>query len=413
MKVVGYKPCPHQRDVHKAIAEHPKGSVFVVKSQRQVGKTIMLENELLRASLNNRDAISMAISLTLAASRKIYKEMLKAIQKTPVLNKKNDSLLMLEFINGSVIYFRSVEQGDSLRGFSIKNGGIMVIDEAAYCPDEFFYSVLLPMTNVSRADIVIASTPKFKTGFFFTYFERGLNGDPGIYSFDFTTYDLTAFLSPEKLEEYRRVMPKNQFITEYLGQFLDGDSVLFEGFRECIAKAKASLSRVYIGVDWCSGVGKDRTAVSVINQAGEQIFTAQFNDKNTSQTVDEVEKIYNKYKALNPIIWGEVNGVGKPYCDLLKDRDIKVYEWTTTNKSKNELVAHLQVAFEQHKLTLADDERQSSELSYYEADYNPKTMVVTYSAPQGLNDDTVMSLMISWEAYLYGNKVGKYVVGAA
>ena len=57
MKVRGYTPQPHQRDVHNAIAEHPKNSVFIVKSQRQVGKTIMLENELLRASLNNRDAI--------------------------------------------------------------------------------------------------------------------------------------------------------------------------------------------------------------------------------------------------------------------------------------------------------------------------------------------------------------------
>ena len=413
MKVRGYTPQPHQRDVHNAIAEHPKNSVFIVKSQRQVGKTIMLENELLRASLNNRDAISICISLTLSASRKIYKEMLKAISKAPVLNKKNDSLLMLEFINGSVIYFRSVEQGDALRGFSIKNGGVLVIDEAAYCPDDFFYSVLLPMTNVSKANIVIASTPKFKTGFFFTYFERGLNGEPGVYSFDFTTYDLSAFLSPEKLEEYRRVMPKNQFLTEYLGQFLDGDSVLFDGFRECISKAKAPSSRVFIGVDWSAGVGQDRTAISVINQAGEQIYTKSFNDKNTTQTVDEVEKVYEKYKAYNPTIWGEVNGVGKPYCDLLKDRNIKVKEWNTTNKSKNELVAHLQVAFEQKKIKLVDDDRQSSELSYYEADYNPKTMVVTYSAPQGLNDDTVMSLMISWEAFLAASKYGKYTVSAA
>ena len=207
-------------------------------------------------------------------------------------------------------------------------------------------------------------------------------------------------------------MPKNQFISEYLGQFLDGDSLLFENYKERILPP-GTTTRVYIGIDWASGTGQDRTAISVINQSGEQIFTASFNDKNTTQTVDYIEELVKRYKQYSPVIWAEVNGLGKPYCDLLKDRKIKVIEWTTSNKSKNELVAHLQVAFEQEKISILGDERQVDELGYYEADYNPKTRVVTYNAPRGLNDDTVVALMISWEAYLSGNRVGRYCVGAA
>ena len=161
-----------------------------------------------------------------------------------------------------------------------------------------------------------------------------------------------------------------------------------------------------------SGTGQDRTAISVINQSGEQIFTSSFNDKNTTQTVDYIEELAKRYKQYNPVIWAEVNGLGKPYCDLLKDRKIKVTEWITSNQSKNELVAHLQVAFEQEKISILGDERQIDELGYYEADYNPKTRVVTYNAPRGLNDDTVVALMISWEAYLSGNRYGRYCVGA-
>ena len=74
---------------------------------------------------------------------------------------------------------------------------------------------------------------------------------------------------------------------------------------------------------------------------------------------------------------------------------------------------HLQVAFEQEKISILGDDRQIDELGYYEADYNPKTRVVTYNAPRGLNDDTVVALMISWEAYLSGNRVGRYCVGSA
>ena len=410
-KYIGYTPEEWQKPVHKAIAEHPTASTFVVLAPRQTGKTMLITNELLRASINNRNAVSLCISITLDGSRKIYRDIVKATENSGIIQKKNDSLLTIEFITGSIIYFRSGEQRDTLRGLTIKNGGLLVVDESAYQSDDFFFSVLLPMTNVYRSPILLTSTPRFKTGFFYTFYEKGKNGDPGVYSFNFTDFDLSKYLPEDMLQQYKQVMPKNQFISEYLGQFLDGDSLLFENYKDRILPP-GTTTRVYIGIDWASGTGQDRTAISVINQAGEQIFTASFNDKNTTQTVDYIEELVRRYKIYNPVIWAEVNGLGKPYCDLLKDRKIKVTEWTTSNQSKNELVAHLQTAFEQGKISILADERQIDELGYYEADYNPKTRVVTYNAPRGLNDDTVMSLMISWEAYLSGNKVGKYSVGA-
>lgn len=410
-KYIGYTPEEWQKPVHKAIGEHPTASTFVVLAPRQTGKTMLITNELLRASINNRNAVSLCISITLDGSRKIYRDIVKATENSGIIQKKNDSLLTLEFITGSIIYFRSGEQRDTLRGLTIKNGGLLVVDESAYQSDDFFFSVLLPMTNVYRSPILLTSTPRFKTGFFYTFYEKGKNGDPGVYSFNFTDFDLSKYLPEDMLQQYKQVMPKNQFISEYLGQFLDGDSLLFENYKDRILPP-GTTTRVYIGIDWASGTGQDRTAISVINQAGEQIFTASFNDKNTTQTVDYIEELVRRYKIYNPVIWAEVNGLGKPYCDLLKDRKIKVTEWTTSNQSKNELVAHLQTAFEQGKISILADERQIDELGYYEADYNPKTRVVTYNAPRGLNDDTVMSLMISWEAYLSGNRVGVYSVGA-
>ena len=411
MRFVGYTPEEWQKPIHKAIEIHPTASTFVILAPRQTGKTMLITNELLRASLNNKNAVSLCISITLDGSRKIYRDIVKAIEGTPALVKKNDSLLTIEFITGSIIYFRSGEQKDTLRGMTIKNGGLLVVDEAAFQSDDFFFSVLLPMTNVFRANILLTSTPRFKTGFFYTYWLKGKNGDQGVYSFDFTDYDLSKYLPADMLEQYKAVMPKNQFISEYLGRFLDGDSMLFQDYKDRILPP-GTTTRVYIGIDWASGTGQDRTAISVINQSGEQIFTSSFNDKNTTQTVDYIEELAKRYKQYNPVIWAEVNGLGKPYCDLLKDRKIKVTEWITSNQSKNELVAHLQVAFEQEKISILGDERQIDELGYYEADYNPKTRVVTYNAPRGLNDDTVVALMISWEAYLSGNRYGRYCVGA-
>lgn len=408
---VGYTPAPHQRIVHNCISQHPTASVFVVCAPRQSGKTMLLMNELLRCSINNRNAVSLCISITLDASRKIYKELSDATEGTGVIKKKNDSLLTLEFITGSIIYFRSGEQRDSLRGLTIKNGGLLIVDECSYQNDEFFYSVLLPMTNVYKADILLTSTPRFKQGFFFKYYQQGNQGVKNIYSFNFAAYDLSRFISDEQKAQYKQVMPKAQFTTEILGEFLDADSVLFEGFRDCISDDRKPTEKVYIGIDWSAGVGMDRTSISILNQDGQQIDLQYFNDKNTSATVDRIASIYENYKKYSPVIYAETNGVGKPYCDLLKDRKIQINEWTTTNKSKTDMVSHLQVAFEQKQISLLADDLQMNELSYYEATYNPKTQVVTYNAPQGLHDDTVISLGLSWEAYLSRATKGVYNLG--
>lgn len=405
----GYIPAKHQRVVHNAIGKNPKGSTFVICSPRQSGKSTLIINEILRCSINNKDAVSLSISLTLDAARKLYRDIVKAVDGSGVLSKKNDTLLSLEFITGSIVYFRSGEQRDTLRGMTIKNGGMLFVDEAAYQDDEFFYGVLLPMVNVYKADIVLTSTPRFKQGFFFKYYAQGKQGTPGIFSFNFADYDLSAFITPEQKEAYKRVMPKNQYITEIEGEFLDGTSVLFEGFKERILTPGERTQNMYMGIDWGTGQDQDRTAISIINSQGQQVYTESFNDKNTTQTVERISRVWEEWGK--PSIMAEKNGVGKPYCDLLKDRKIPITEWTTTNQSKNDLVKHLQVAFEQGNITLLPDQRQEDELSYYEATYNPKTGNVSYNAPKGLHDDTVIALMLSWECYLQRVTYAVYCFG--
>ena len=91
----------------------------------------------------------------------------------------------------------------------------------------------------------------------------------------------------------------------------------------------------------------------------------------------------------------------------------KVQGFNTTNKSKNDLVAQLQVAFEQRQIEILDDERQLLELGSYSAEYNPKTHTITYNAPNGLHDDICISLMLAWDAYHKRTLRGAYSIGFA
>ena len=419
MTFVGYTPYPHQRAVHDAMKDaFHSGRIFVVKSKRQVGKTTMAENILLKVAIEHNRTLSCLVEPTLDQARRVYKEMVKAIDETPVIKRKNDSLLELELINGSTIIFKSAEQRDNLRGFTVT--GILVVDECAFIQDDIF-DILQPTTDVHSAPILLISTPKLKQGFFYRYYSAGLAWDnPGIVSIDFNQYDTSFLLPKDKLEQYRTMMPKAQFTTEYLGNFLDSDSILFSNINECVSTPTQGWNELYVGIDWGSGAGGDYTSVCGFNERKEMVFIDYFNDKSTFEQARYIADLLalNGGKVKN--VLAESNSIGTPMIALLKDeldkrnkRDIShlVTPFVTTNSEKVRLVNQLQVALEQKAVTLLDDRGLLVQLSAYEATYNPKTNNVSYNAPQGLHDDNCISTMLALDALEGGRRTGVYTLG--
>lgn len=402
---------PWQADVHKGLLKYGVGSghIHIVKSKRQVGKSLLIIGELLYFAINNPKTVNGCISPTLNQSRKIYKDILNAIEKSGVVKKKNDSLLEITFINNSTILFKSAEQKDNLRGYTYT--GLLCIDEAAYIQDEVF-SIVKPSTDVWRCPVLITSTPKFRLGFFFELFNKGLTGVKGISSYDFNNYDTSVLLSESALEMYKQMLPKNQFLTEYLGEFMDSDSSVFTGFKECVKlPLNDDYKQLFVGIDWGNGTNNDDTVICGLNERGEQVFLEYFNNKNTTE---QIEYIYFYLKPFLPKIKNilcECNSLGKPLTELLRAKINKtglVQDWITTNDSKARLVSQLQVAFEQKQITLMDDEKQTAELSMYEASYNMKTGNVSYNAPNGGNDDICIGLMLALESKITTMKTGQY-----
>ena len=418
MTFVGYTPYPHQRAVHNAMKDaFHSGRIFVVKSKRQVGKTTMAENILLKVAIEHNRTLSCLVEPTLDQARRVYKEIVKAIEHTPVIKRKNDSLLELEFINGSSIIFKSAEQRDNLRGFTVT--GILIVDECAFIQDDIF-DILLPTTDVHGAPILLISTPKLKQGFFYRYYSAGMEGtNPNIVAVDFNDFDTSHLLSREKLEQYRTMMPKAQFTTEYLGEFLDSDSVLFTNLRDCVAEP-ATTGELFVGIDWGSGTGGDYTSVTAFNNERKMVFIDYFNDKSTFEQARYIADLFALYGQRIRSVQAESNSIGTPMIALLKDelekrgkRDISriVMPFVTTNQEKVRLVNQLQVALEQKTITLIDDRGLLTQLAAYEATYNPKTNNVSYNAPPGLHDDNCISTMLALDALESTARTGNYTLG--
>lgn len=419
----GYTPKPWQKVVHQKITEGGirNENTYVVKSPRQIGKTMIVEQELIRHALNYPYSISICLSLTIPNCRKIYKDIIAGCRESGVIEKCNDSLLQIEFITGSAVIFLSAQQKDTLRGYTVRGGGILCIDEAAYIPDDIF-NLVFPFVSVNRADILMTSTPRLKQGTFYDYFMMGMaRVSPKIFSFDLSEYDTSEFLSPEKKELYRKVMPQNQYRTEILGEFIDSggnvfnisNSAYMENLKGGLGYDKDGYSDLYVGIDWSNGKGLDYTVVSVLDENGRQAGLHFDRDKSPGVEINQiVDFLCNN---LDPkkirCVYAESNSMGYVYIDILKEKlknqpfDVECFN--TTNTSKREIIESLAVDFENDRLTLRPILEQKNELMAYSMEMT-KSGLITYNAPYGLHDDFVIALALANYGRNKENKTTSY-----
>lgn len=412
---------PHLEDYQKAVLtyhqKHPNRQTIVTISPRQVGKSTFIEVLLVYCSLKENGSKSIAISPIFSQSRKLYEEICTFAK--PVIYRSNASSLEITFLNNSTIRFASAEQGDNLRGFTAKKSGIVVIDEAAFVKSDFFYNVVLPFTNVYGGNIFLFSTPKYKDGLLWELYCQGKDDSvENVYTFEWTNWDLSKYLTPDILELYSKQLPKLAFQCEYQAKFIDAQGTVFPDFKHCIGKYTLdSKKELYITIDWGTGSGKDDTSLCFgqIDDGKLKIshFDA-FNDKSPTTTIDYIinivkSKINDGFRDINITV--EKNSIGEIYYSMLHEKidDIET-RWNdehwregelniscgtavTSNSSKKKSVEQLELLFERNLIVIPDDEKLKKQLSLFEAKIDKTTNTVYYAGANNSHDDCVMSLL--------------------
>lgn len=415
-KYIGFTPYLHQKAVIEELRNaRGTGKVVVCKSSRQKGKSYMIANLLLYYAINYCNTKNYCLSPSFKQAKNIYQTIVDAIIKSGVVKSKNKSDLVITLINGSTINFKSAEQREQLRGYT---ADFVCVDEAAYIPDSIFH-IILPWTDAKKAPLLMVSSPFVKNGFFFQYYSYGLEHSHNTVTIDWSNElykeSIEQILSASKLEEYRQVLPKNVFLTEYLGEWLDDEGTVFTNIKACLKKLEIQpTDKLFVGIDWSNQGEQDYTVISVFNQNGNQVMLKYFNNTTPLRQIQLIVAQLEPYAKQISIICCESNSIGTPYTELLKEKSQilaqKVVLFNTSNTSKNAGVLNLQTAMENNEVTLLDDEKQKNEFSYFSATYNPKTRNVSYAAPQGLHDDIVMATVFAYDALKNGKVVGVYKV---
>ena len=391
-----------QQDVFFGLKNNWKDSIHVVKSRRQCGKSILAEIILLYNALSNNKYRCYMLEPTFAQCDKVMNELKDMVKGKPFFKKTNEIRRQIFFKNGSEIRLFSAEQGDeNLRGYTSE---LLIIDEAAYISDDLINAVF-PYVNVTKGPIMLFSTPRSKSGLYYDYYSMGLSQEANnVYSYDWVNYDVSQLLSPSKLELYRRTMDPLAFRTDYLGQFLDGQSRFFGDFSQCVqTKPSICMEPVVFGIDWAGSTGGDYTAISIIGLSGTLYDVIYFNDKEPKQVITEILKLVAQWNPKKVTV--ETNSIGNVYYGLLRDelklRKISLIGFTTTNESKDKIISKLQVAFQNNKIKIFAEKELMDELEFYEMTFS-KTNKRVFNAASGHHDDVLMSLAMAYNSLSSG-----------
>ena len=382
-----------QEEAYRLAHEKDTKQLVLVWS-RQSGKSVFAEIMLIE-NLLKKNKFSAYISPTFQLGRKVYKEIVNLLDGKGIIKKANSSTLTIETITNSTLQFYSVESYTAIRGTTVN--GVLICDEAAYYPDvlpngeNIWGNVIMPITKARQPLTIFISTPCGKQGFFYDFYLRALNGEDGIKYLERTIYD-DNLVDKEQIEEIKRSIPPKAFEQEFMCKFLDSSLTFFQGFENCFVKdMQYNGIKEWIGVD-LSGDGTDETIVTKVNDNNQII---QFKIEGTLD--QKYRKIADIINQTNPVAsYIENNGLGAPMINEIKKlvkRKSNIYEWNTSNSSKEEIISYLAVKVVNKELYFNDSELYS-QFGTFICKIS-KTKKLTFAAQEGKKDDRVMSLAIA------------------
>ena len=387
--IKGYRPHSKQLLIHDSINTEDY-KYYVLNIGRQFGKTMLGINQKLYWAINDPGCMIAWVTPIYKQGKKVFDELEKATSKSGLFHY-NRSDLTVYCDNGSKIQYFSGERPDNIRGNTFD---YLIIDEMAFTRNELWTEILSATVLVKGKKVIFISTPKGKNHFYKLTLQP--NYDNRYKYFHFTSFD-NPMIETNDLEERRRNLPDHIFRQEYLAEFIDNVSGLFKNVNDCVytldtdVKDKPLNTSIYGGLD--IGRADDYTVLTLLNSNYEMIFIKRWRHLDWSTIINEVADIIRDYNARVKV---EVNNQGDVFFEMLQNRLYNYVEpFVTTTKSKPIMIEDLAVLFENKEIKILNENYLVDELNAFTYIYNQKTRRVQYGAPQGVHDDTVMSLALA------------------
>lgn len=426
------QPHPKQYELINAFElQADKGVRFVAGAcGTKFGKTYGCTIRLVKEAWTHKNSLNWWVAPTFAQAKMAYDLVKRLLPVGTYIEYKADMRLTLIEPDGSEhskIEFKSGDNPDSLRGFAVN---FFIIDEAARVPYDSFVSVMTTVTQTKGRGIVI-STPKGR-GWFFDVYRRGekLNRDgsnrfyphidgckklqdddaycncPGIDPFpEWMAIRMPTWTNPhvglDSIRQAKKNLPEDIFTQEFAAEFIDDSAGVFRNVKGCL---RGSFQDYIPGHQYVMGVDlarlRDYTVLLVMDRSTKHVvYMERFNRIDWEVQYHRIIRVAKHYRARVCIDW---TGIGDPVVQTLQNAGLDVDPYKIgSSLAKQQLIEKLRINIEHERVSIPENRWTYillDELRAYEYEFTDSGKV-TYSAPSGQHDDTVIALALAnWVA---------------
>jgi hypothetical protein len=178
-----------------------------------------------------------------------------------------------------------------------------------------------------------------------------------------------------------------------LAEFIEGEGAVFRNIAACM-KAPATTPdehkghRIVAGCDWAKQ--SDYTAFSFgCVECKREVDKDRFNRIDYAFQTERLRVLCDRWQPT--AILTEINAIGMPVFEQVERMGLPVIAFETTATSKPPLIESFALALERTEWQYLPDPIWTAELEAYERKVSTVTGRSTYSAPEGVHDDTVVA----------------------
>jgi len=393
---------PPLRGPQNELFIHPAKELVVLGAVQTVGKTYGASAWALARGIT-RKSIGWWAAPTHKQAEVAYTKLKDWSVESRILARSRMEPMRLHFKQGTRIDFVSWERDENLLGPSVD---WMVIDQAELLTSQA-HSILVsrlaatlgPIRYLGNANVAGSQFHKIAIQ------AQDPMNQPRMAFLKWTWADHAAVLSGSERAEYeasidykRRTMLPSEFAQLYEAEWATPEESLFdeETIQKlfCLDPSSAPHPGHRYAIGWDIGLRRDYTVGAVLClqcMTVDNIVRLRGGDSTRFKSViAETCKHWNN--ALGVV---ELNDMGQAIFDELTHLYPRVQGWWTNNENKRAALLQIISLAREGKLKLAKVPEMLEEFRVFRSLRSPASLVWSFSAPEGMHDDTVMAVAIA------------------
>jgi len=303
-----------------------------------------------------------------------------------LIDRTNESELVLYLKSGSIIQLKGSDKPERLRGAGPYG---VVLDEFAEQKAEVWDAIIQPIIRANGGWCWFIGTPR-GTNHLHKHYQWGLDKSFKEWKSWLLKASTSAILLPDQLAEARRTSLPHHYNQEFECEFLEGEGAVFRNVRRIAnaAPEKPMAEQLYVmGVDLAKT--RDYTVMSVFKRSSNaQVYQKRFRGIEWPYQKKQILAVSQHFN--NAVVVVDATGLGDPVADDLARFGIPVVPFKITNQTKKELIEKLAIYIDHQRIKILNIPDSLLEYDNFEYEMSNRGRIY-YQAKEGFHDDIVLS----------------------